>query len=150
MMCAACAKCSKRRALLFCVDVCGIRVTFFIFSYSVHTHLCACLPPPSPTHTHTYARVCACDARYGVLPSPELPNTFLAQAFDLDDPWGPGAGPCQSDKVGPDGWACCDYSWGLAGKCAYNKTKCAGREKICEAACASTEVRFVLHVTQAL
>lgn len=81
-------------------------------------------------------------AGYGVLPSPELPNTFVAQAFDLDDKWGPGAGPCQSD--GPTGWACCDYSWGLAGKCTYNKTRCAGRESLCAPACASTETRSVM------
>lgn len=24
---------------------------------------------------------------YGVLPNPAMPRTFLAQAFDLDDPW---------------------------------------------------------------
>ena len=53
-------------------------------------------------------------AGYGTLPSPDMPNTFLAQAFDLDDKWGPGAGPCQTD-ASKGGWACCDYSWGLAG-----------------------------------
>ena len=44
---------------------------------------------------------------YGVLPSPELPNTFLAQAYDLDDPWGPSAGPCFTN------WTCCDPKTGL-------------------------------------
>ena len=24
---------------------------------------------------------------YGVLPNPALPNTFLAQAYDLGEPW---------------------------------------------------------------
>jgi hypothetical protein len=70
-------------------------------------------------------------AGLGVLPGPAgsgMEHTFLAQAFDLDDRWGPGAGPCQSD-ASKGGWACCDYSWGLAGKCAYNATTCAGREK---------------------
>ncbi|CAB9525804.1 Sialate O-acetylesterase [Seminavis robusta] len=33
-------------------------------------------------------------ANYGVLPSPDLPNTFLAQAYDLDDEWGPDLGAC--------------------------------------------------------
>ena len=27
-------------------------------------------------------------SKLGVLPNPIMPNTFLAQAFDLDDPWG--------------------------------------------------------------
>ena len=70
-------------------------------------------------------------AGLGVLPGPAgsgMEHTFLAQAFDLDDRWGPGAGPCQTD-ASKGGWACCDYSWGLAGKCAYNATTCAGREK---------------------
>jgi hypothetical protein len=44
---------------------------------------------------------------YGVLPSPELPNTFLAQAYDLDDAWGPGAGPCFASKD-KGGFECCD------------------------------------------
>jgi hypothetical protein len=35
----------------------------------------------------------------GVLPSPALPRTFLAQAYDLDDPWGPTAGPCFGGKT---------------------------------------------------
>ena len=26
-------------------------------------------------------------ASYGVLPNPEMPNTFLAQAYDLNDPY---------------------------------------------------------------
>lgn len=45
-------------------------------------------------------------AGFGVLPSPELPNTFLAQAYDLDDPWGPAAGPCFLD-VAAGGLECC-------------------------------------------
>lgn len=79
-------------------------------------------------------------ASHGVLPNPDMPNTFLAQAFDLDDPWGPGAGPCQQQSQ----WACCDYSWGLAGHCTYNKTSCAGREALCAPACASTQTRAVM------
>ena len=46
-------------------------------------------------------------AGYGVLPSPDLPNTFLAQAYDLDDPWGPAVGPCFDSKE-QGGWECCD------------------------------------------
>ena len=34
-------------------------------------------------------------ANYGVLPHQgDLPNTFIAQAHDLNDEWGPDAGPC--------------------------------------------------------
>lgn len=82
-------------------------------------------------------------AGYGVLPSPEMPNTFVAQAFDLDDKWGPASGPCLTEPS-RGGWACCDYSWGLAGKCVYNKTSCAGREKLCAPACASAETKSVM------
>ena len=32
-------------------------------------------------------------ASYGILPNPAMPNTFLAQAYDLDDEWG-----CVPDK----------------------------------------------------
>lgn len=63
-------------------------------------------------------------ASYGVLPSPDLPNTFLAQAYDLDDEWGPTAGPCFSP------WACC-------ARAKYNATSCAGREGKCAPACAA-------------
>ena len=86
----------------------------------------------------------------GVLPGVGMENTFLAQAFDLDDKWGPGAGPCQTDAskmvqgTTTPGWGCCEYSWGLAGKCAYNKTACAGREAQCAPACASTDTRSVM------
>jgi len=79
-------------------------------------------------------------AGFGVLPSPELPNTFLAQAYDLDDPWGPSAGPCLNPKI----WSCCSYSWGLAGHSTYNKTLCAGHEEECAPACASSETRAVM------
>jgi hypothetical protein len=50
-------------------------------------------------------------AGYGVLPSPELPNTFLAQAYDLDDPWGPAAGPCFA-LVADGGYECCASNGG--------------------------------------
>ena len=46
-------------------------------------------------------------AGFGVLPSPALPNTFVAQAYDLDDPWGPAAGPCFT-TVADGGLECCD------------------------------------------
>lgn len=61
-------------------------------------------------------------ANAGVLPSAEMPNTFFAQAYDLDDPWGPNGGPCFAPE-----WACCEPK--------YNATTCAGRESVCALAC---------------
>ena len=67
---------------------------------------------------------------YGVLPTPTMPNTFVAQAYDLDDEWGPGASPCLNSK---GKWGCCPQpgsgSCGSAGH--YNATSCAGREALC-------------------
>ena len=72
-------------------------------------------------------------AGYGVLPSPALPNTFLAQAYDADDEWGPEAGPCWalSWNAKPQ-WGCCRGQ-----SSAYNATTCAGREALCAPACAA-------------
>jgi hypothetical protein len=70
-------------------------------------------------------------AGYGVLPNAELPNTFIAQAYDLEDQWGSSDGPCFSKPPGygpKEAWACC------AGK-TYNATSCAGREALCAPAC---------------
>jgi len=50
-------------------------------------------------------------AGYGVLPSPDLPNTFLAQAYDLDDPWGPAVGPC-FETAAAGGYECCTSQGG--------------------------------------
>ena len=59
---------------------------------------------------------------YGTLPSPEMPNAFLAHAYDLGDPWA-SSSSCQS-------WGCC---WK-----GYNETACAAKTKpgTCAAACA--------------
>merc|ERR1719272_1204464 len=38
-------------------------------------------------------------AGYGVLPNPEIPHSFFAQAGDLEDVWGPASGPCFSGDV---------------------------------------------------
>lgn len=53
-------------------------------------------------------------ASYGVLPGPQgsgMENTFLAQAYDLDDEWGPGVGPCfagwPAGRQVVGGWNCC-------------------------------------------
>lgn len=62
-------------------------------------------------------------ANYGVLPNPEMPNTFLAQAFDLGDPF--------------ENKAC--YDWNCCAK-GYNATYCAERTQdnpaMCNAYCA--------------
>ena len=75
-------------------------------------------------------------AGYGVLPNEEMPNTFLAQAGDLDDAWGPATGPCFSNFAA---------DWGCCGKGAYqaNRSSAAckagtkGRPEMCDAACAA-------------
>ena len=59
-------------------------------------------------------------AGYGVLPNAALPNTFLVQALDLDDPWANQT--CSNIK-------CCAYDFNAS----YHKT-CAG----CEGYCNST------------
>lgn len=63
-------------------------------------------------------------ASWGVLPNPDLPRSFLAQAYDLDDPWGPAAGPCFAE------WGCC------AGK-TFNASRCGDRAGLCAPACAA-------------
>lgn len=71
-------------------------------------------------------------AGHGVLPSPALPNTFIVQAYDLEDQWGSGDGPCfaKPPGYGPRvAWACCPSG--------YNATLCAGREALCAPACAA-------------
>ena len=89
-------------------------------------------------------------AGYGVLPGPEgsgMENTFFAQAFDLDDKWGPASGPClqATSPKNPTAWGCCTYSWGLAGHGVYNATTCSPAHKTrCAPACASAETRSVM------
>lgn len=71
--------------------------------------------------------VCGCVVQFGVLPNPAIPNSFVTQAYDLDDPWGPAEGPCFSD------WECCGRT--------VNVTKCnAGTNNnpaMCDKACAA-------------
>lgn len=69
-------------------------------------------------------------AGHGVLPNADLPNTFIVQAYDLEDQWGSGDGPCfaTAPGYGPrEAWACCAKG--------YNATTCAGRETQCAPAC---------------
>mmetsp|Transcript_21094 Transcript_21094/g.32442 ORF Transcript_21094/g.32442 Transcript_21094/m.32442 type:complete len:669 (-) Transcript_21094:939-2945(-) len=77
-------------------------------------------------------------ANFGILPNQALPNTFLAQAYDLDDEWGPAAGPCFVP------WLCCNYK-----NYHYNATTCTpARAKLCETAClaqSGTSDRGAIH-----
>jgi hypothetical protein len=59
-------------------------------------------------------------ANFGTLPSPAMPNTFLAHAFDLGDPYT--NTQCLS-------WLCC------AEDGHYNATTCNKREATCADAC---------------
>eukprot|EP00051_Salpingoeca_urceolata_P012456 m.154374 g.154374 ORF g.154374 m.154374 type:complete len:759 (-) comp17497_c1_seq1:23-2299(-) len=63
-------------------------------------------------------------ANYGILPNAAMPNTFLAQAYDLQDIWGPRAGPCYTE------WHCCPYD---------PKTCNATTAKLCQASCAGND-----------
>ena len=63
---------------------------------------------------------------YGVLPNLAMPNTFLAHAYDLGDPW---------QDMSCLNWHCCPF--GTKGN-AYNATACAQHIKDptqCVAAC---------------
>ena len=70
-------------------------------------------------------------AGYGVFPNAELPNTWIVQAYDLEDEWNSGDGPCFGEnriENGKTAWACCLDK-------QYNSTTCAGREALCAPAC---------------
>jgi len=67
-------------------------------------------------------------ANYGVLPNPVLPNTFLAQAYDLDDEWGPAAGPCLLR------WSCCDFKNSRFNPKTCNETQATKCKNACAAA----------------
>ncbi len=57
----------------------------------------------------------------------------VVQAYDLEDQWGSGDGPCFATPAThgiKQAWACC------AGK-GYNATQCAGREALCAPACSA-------------
>jgi sialate O-acetylesterase len=70
-------------------------------------------------------------ANYGSLPAPEMPNTFLAHAYDLGDPWQNSF--CQAQ-------GCC---WQQAR--GFNATKCGGLATKCVDACkALTNTSFYM------
>jgi hypothetical protein len=86
-------------------------------------------------------------AGYGVLPNAALPNTFFAQAGDLEDSWGPASGPCFSGFASQ--WGCCD-----AGVYQANRSSATcmagtnGKPEICDPACAAaagTETKGGIH-----
>eukprot|EP00658_Telonema_sp_P-2_P024268 TRINITY_DN19753_c0_g1_i3.p1 TRINITY_DN19753_c0_g1~~TRINITY_DN19753_c0_g1_i3.p1 ORF type:complete len:493 (-),score=82.52 TRINITY_DN19753_c0_g1_i3:240-1718(-) len=63
-------------------------------------------------------------AGYGVLPNPAMPNTFLAQSYDLDDPFSNiscyHATGCPAKPTPPGGWGGCQqYCDSLAGTNFY-------------------------------
>ena len=68
-------------------------------------------------------------ANYGALPNEAMPNTFLAQAYDLHDPWSEG-GVCVFD------WRCCEHFSPDPRLCA-NKTASVGGPVMCRPACAA-------------
>ena len=60
---------------------------------------------------------------YGVLPNPAMPNTFLSQAYDIDDPYGGVYDLCS--KTG-----CCHLANGLSEK-NENGTQCVDSKEDC-------------------
>ena len=82
-------------------------------------------------------------AGYGVLPNPEIPNSFFAQAGDLEDAWGPAVGPCFSGLESQ--WGCCTsgdskhpgYLYQANRSSESCKTGTKGKPEICDPACAA-------------
>ena len=71
-------------------------------------------------------------AGYGVLPNDAIPHSFFAQAGDLDDAWGPGAGPCFVK------WACCDgKTYAASRSSATCSAGTKGKPGMCDMACAT-------------
>ena len=68
-------------------------------------------------------------ANYGVAPNPAMPNTFLAHAYDLGDPW---------QNTSCEQWKCCPKYGPLysnATECALHFDSFQRGEKECAAAC---------------
>ncbi len=82
-------------------------------------------------------------AGYGVLPNPEIPFSFFAQAGDLEDAWGPAAGPCFSGLASQ--WECCSggeskhptYLYQANRSSPLCKAGTNGKPEICDPACAA-------------
>lgn len=75
-------------------------------------------------------------AGYGVLPNEAMENTFLAQAGDLEDAWGPAVGPCFSGFTSQ--WDCCVRGMYKANR---SSAQCIagthGNPALCDPACAA-------------
>jgi hypothetical protein len=79
-------------------------------------------------------------AGYGVVPNDAMQNSFFAQAGDLEDAWGPAAGPCFSGLRSQ--WECCEQSKHPTIYIANRSSaKCQagtnGKPEICDPACAA-------------
>jgi hypothetical protein len=113
------------------------------------------LTPPLPPSCPVGAMRLAQTAGYGVLPSPDVPNTFMAQAYDLDDQWGApawGRLACHHNNEGKPclappfhqpcfvEYACCPVGSGVHGYNATTSAKTcnATRAKLCTNACAAS------------
>ena len=76
-------------------------------------------------------------AGYGVLPNLAMPNTFLAQAGDLLDAWGPDGGPCFANLASQ--WGCCTKGHYKANRSSPScRAGTRGRPEICDPACAAS------------
>jgi hypothetical protein len=75
-------------------------------------------------------------AGYGVLPNDAVPHSFLAQAGDLEDVWGPAVGPCFSGFASQ--WECCDKGSYTANRSSATcQAGTHGKPEICDPACAA-------------
>jgi hypothetical protein len=82
-------------------------------------------------------------AGYGVLPNPEIPYSFFAQAGDLEDEWGPSVGPCFSGLESQ--WGCCSsgdakhptYLYQANRSSESCKAGTKGKPEMCDPACAA-------------
>jgi hypothetical protein len=75
-------------------------------------------------------------AGYGVLPNEAIPNSFFAQAGDLEDAWGPAIGPCFSGLSNQ--WDCCPKGAYQANRSSATcKAGTNGKPEICDPACAA-------------
>ena len=75
-------------------------------------------------------------AGVGVLPNSQIPNAFFAQAGDLEDVWGPAAGPCFSGTTAQ--WNCCPNGAYAANRSSPTCVKgTGGNPGLCDPACAA-------------
>ena len=75
-------------------------------------------------------------ANYGVLPNPAMPNTFAAQAYDLDDPWA---------YVPPH--SVCSTNASLPNSCTYTNNGTEQPSPCCQCGPAMASSRCVWNIT---